>query len=140
RGLVTAVSAGFDGKLYVGTDQTDVGVWDGVAWKRYGFANRVVGRVIRRVAVGVGHIWFGTFGSLNDYTPETGRLDDETVEKAVLFPSRIMVALAGNAGLMLTATSGGGLYRFDQPASWRLYSDANGLPSISIESVSLDYP
>lgn len=137
RGVVTAVSSGFDGKLYVGTDQTDVGVWDGAAWKRYSFANRVVGRVIRCVAVGVGHIWFGTFGSLNDYTPETGRLDDETVEKAVLFPSRIMVALAGNADLMLTATSGGGLYRFDRPASWRLYSDTNGLPSISIESVTL---
>ena len=140
RGQVTAIAAGFDGKLYAGTDQTDVGVWDGAAWTRHAFANRVVGRVIRCVSVGVGHIWFGTFGSLNDYTPQTQRLDDETVEKAVLFPSRIMVALAGNAELMLTATSGGGLYRFDRPASWRLYSDTNGLPSISIESVTLAWP
>lgn len=140
RGLVTALVAGFDGKLYAGTDRTDVGVFDGTVWTRHAFADRIVGRVIRCVAPGAGHIWFGTFGSLNDYTPETGRLDDETAEKAILFPSRIMVALAGNAELMLTATSGGGLYRFDLPASWHLYSDANGLPSTAVESVTLAYP
>jgi ligand-binding sensor domain-containing protein len=138
QGNPTTIASAPDGRLWVGTDRTEVCGWDGKAWVRHDFTERIVGKTIKAVSTGVGHIWFGTYGSLNTFTPETGRLDDETAEKAVLFPTRLITGILSGRDRMLISTGGGGVYRYDADGTmWHLYSDANGLPSTSVNAISL---
>jgi ligand-binding sensor domain-containing protein len=138
KGVATTLCSGLDGALWIGTDQAQIAAFNGTSWTVHGFDGLIVGRTIRAVAAFQGQLWFGTYGSLNAFKPDTGRLDDETAEKAVLFPTRLIKAIAASPERLLVATGGGGLYRFDLAShQWHLYTDTNGLPSLTINAISL---
>ncbi|MBI4861722.1 MAG: hypothetical protein HY815_15895 [Candidatus Riflebacteria bacterium] len=128
-----------DGKIYIGTDAAEVLSFDGKAWERFDFKGRVTGRIVRCAASAAGWLWFGTFGSLNvQQLVPGGKLHDETNEKAVLFPVRVITGLERTPDTLLIGSSGGGLYRLTvADRDWRLYCLKNGLVSNAVNNTTV---
>jgi ligand-binding sensor domain-containing protein len=138
EGQPTALTVGGDGRVWIGTDSAEVCSFDGSAWACHAFSGRIAGRIIKCVCPSGRYLWFGTLGSLNVYTPATGRLDDETAEKPALFTSRVIRCIAVAGDSLLIGVESGGLYRLHQGhLGWRLYSDANGLPSPTVNAMTV---
>jgi ligand-binding sensor domain-containing protein len=139
QGAPASLHAGSDGRLWLGTEDAELGAFDGQAWTRLSFKGKLPGRVVRAICPAGHQLWFGTFGSLGMRDETTNRLEDETTEKAALFPSRIISSIQAAGDTVLFGTSGGGLYRLDRAKDrWRQYNETNGLPANDVNAIHVE--
>ena len=141
---VYAIAVDSAGRVWVGTTNQGVAVYNGVAWRTFGVLDGCVGERVFALAADAdpkrGHVWIGTDHGLVCWSPDANAPDAGSASAPGSPPN-----LLGAANSQRPAIERGGSpdpprpdAATSAPGTWRTFTRADGLPADQIYALAVD--
>ena len=125
---VYAIAVDAAGRVWVGTVNQGVAVYNGVAWRTFGVLDGCAGERVFALAADAdskrGHVWIGTDHGLACWSPDAPGGTGGSPASAAVAASNPKSAIRNPQSLA--------------PGTWRNYTRADGLPSDQIYALAVD--